>query len=229
MPVQEIFPAIPLSERIEFHIDRRKAAIIASGMLLGSLAIALPPAVRLSLFASGAEAGAAAIALAGASALLASGLYLFMRVILWRGPALVIDGFGIHDRRSGDIMTPWSCIHDIRVLDMRGNHIGIDLGASQPAPANCGAWAFPAALLGNRAGTLTVIDTFFLRSPTGNRVLDFVMPMTALMPFDFSETPVSAETLAEDDGIARRRVFARWCFVIAVGVIPAVAALSILR
>lgn len=229
MSAQEMYPATPLNDRIEFRVDRRKAAVIATGMMLGSLVIALPPAAHRSLFASGPEAGAAAIALAGAAALLASGLYLFMRTMLWRGPAIVIDGFGIHDRRTGAVMTPWSCVHDIRVLDVHGNHIAIDLGGMRPAPTERRFPVLSAMLRNNRTGSLDVIDTYFLHSPTGNRVLDFVMPMTALTPLDFSETPVSAETLAEDDGIARRRGLARWCFVFAVGVIPGAAALSILH
>jgi hypothetical protein len=227
MSVQETYPAVPFNDRIEIHVDRRKAAIIAAALIAVGLAIALPPAAHQSLSASGAEAAAATIALTGAAALFAAGLHIFMRTTLWRGPAVVIDGFGIHDRRSGAIMMPWSAVRDIRVLDRHGNHIGIDLENSRTAPTERSFPALPVAWRRDHAGSLTVIDTFLLRSPTGNRVLDFVMPMTALTPLDLSETPVSAETLAEDAGIARRRVLTLWCFVIAAGVIPAVAAVSI--
>lgn len=214
--------------RVEFNIDRRKATAMSSGLILAGILIALPPAVHHSIFASGPEASAAAIALAGATALIATGLYLLMRTVLWQGPAIVIDAFGIHDRRAGAIMTPWSCVHDVRILDRHGHHIGIDLGTAPTMPPKSRS-AWPLAALRRRpAESLTVIDTFFLRSATGNRVLDFVMPLTALTPIDLSDTPVSHETLSADARIARRRTGLVCFFTLIAGLIPCVAALSII-
>lgn len=229
MSAHNAYSAAPFNGRIELHIDRRKAVVLATGLMLGGFAIAFPPATRQSMFASGLEAGAGAIALAGAMVLLATGFFILIRISLWRGPAIVIDGFGIHDRRSGAVMTPWSCVHDIRVLDRHGGQIGIDLGATPSMPSKRRSPRLWPAQSSDRPGSLAVIDTFFLRSPTGNRILDFVLPMTALTPFDFSETPVSAETLADDAGIARRRTYALWCYIIAACVVPGVAALSIVN
>ncbi len=75
---------------------------------------------------------------------------------------------------------------------------------------------------------LTVIDTFFLRSQTGNRLLDFIMPLTAMSPLDMSETPVSADTLAADARLARFRIVGLALFIVAAGVVPAIAAATLL-
>jgi len=214
--------------RVEFNIDRRKASAISTGLILAGILIALPPAAHRSIFASGTEASAATVAFAGAALLISTGIYLLMRTALWHGPAIVIDAFGIHDRRSGAIMTPWSCVHDVRILDRHGQHIGIDLGGAPSLPPK-GKLPWPlTALNRHQTESLTIIDTFFLKSVTGNRILDFIMPLTALTPIDLSDTPVSPETLSADARIARKRASMIWVFVLVAGLIPGIAALSII-
>lgn len=207
--------------RIEFHFDRLKAVVIGTSAILAGISIALPPAARRAFEGAPLEMGAASVALAGATTLVAVGLYILMRILLWRGPAVVIDNHGIHDRRTGAVMTPWSSIHDIRVLDRHGHHIGIDTLAS----GNAADPRLPALLRRRHAEPLTVIDTFFLRSKTGNRILDFVMPLTALTPLDMSETPVSEKSLSADATFARNRLLSVSCFVAVAGLLPAAAAI----
>jgi len=207
--------------RIEFHFDRLKAVAIGACAILAGISIALPPAARRAFEGAPLEIGAATVALAGATTLVAVGLYILMRILLWRGPAVVIDNHGIHDRRTGSAMTPWSSIHDIRILDRHGLHIGIDTLASGTAIAS----RLPALLHRRHAEPITVIDTFFLRSKTGNRILDFVLPLTALTPLDMSETPVSEKSLSADAAFARNRILSVSCFVAVAGLLPAAAAI----
>jgi hypothetical protein len=217
--------AVPFLPRIEFHIHRAKAAAVGGAAIAAGILIASPPTAGQSLQGTPLEVCAATVALAGATALVACGLFVLMRILLWRGPAVVIDGFGIHDRRTGPTMTPWSRVQDIRVLDRHGKHIGIDTAPVPAAPAGrAHCWPL-SALRRHHAEPLTVIDTFFLRTATGNRVLDFVMPLTALTPIDLSDTPVSEQTLSADAALARQRLLALLGFIVAAGVIPAAAAL----
>jgi hypothetical protein len=219
-----------LFPRVEFHVNRLKAIIMGGGAIGLGILFAFPPAAHRSLQGSTTDVFAAIVALTGAAALIAIGLYILMRMLLWRGPAVVIDGHGIHDRRAGPVMTPWTRVHDVRVLDRHGHHIGIDTLDSLSETV------FPVrrrlsrilSQVGLRhAEPVTVIDTFFLRSITGNRVLDFVMPVTALTPIDLSETPVSAKTLAADAAYARNRALSLLCFTAIAGIAPAVAAIAI--
>lgn len=221
----------PLLPRVEFQVDRLKALAIGGGAIVAGLLIAYPPAAHRSLLGSSLDTFAASIALAGAAALVAAGLYILLRTLPWRGPAVVIDGFGIHDRRAGPVATPWTRVHDVRVLDRHGHHIGIDTHGNRttspvPAPASL---AGPMSRTGFRhAEPITVIDTFFLRTITGNRVLDFIMPLTAMTPIDLSETPVSEASLAADAAFTRSRMFSLLAFVLAAGIVPASASILLL-
>jgi len=218
----------PLFPRVEFHVNRLKAATVGGGAVVAGVLIAYPPAVHQSLQGSATDVCAAMIALPGATALVAVGLHILMRMLLWRGPAVVIDGYGIHDRRAGAVMTPWTRVHDIRVLDLHGHHIGIDtLGdlTESPIPTPHSPPRLLSAIGFRHAEPVTVIDTFFLRSITGNRVLDFVMPLTALTPIDLSETPVSEKTLSADATFARNRMLSLLGFAVLAGILPAVAAI----
>jgi len=220
----------PFLPRIEFHVNRLKASAVGSAAIGLGILIAFPPAAHRSLYGPAMEVFAAVIALGGAAALVAIGLYILMRVLLWRGPAVVIDGHGIHDRRAGPVMTPWTRVHDIRVLDRHGHHIGIDTldGHTETSVTALRRLSRLLSLAGLRhAEPIEVIDTFFLRSITGNRVLDFVMPLTALTPIDLSETPVSEKTLAADATFARNRALSFLAFVAFAGIAPAFATLSI--
>lgn len=218
----------PLFNRVEFHIDRQRAAVVGTAAILAGGMIALPVAIRQSALPGSAEMLVAAIALSGAFALVTAGVFLFLRLLAARGAILVIDSRGIHDRRSGSALMPWSQIHDIRTLDRHGRHIGIETVV--PADLPPAALASRPTEIPNRAPVhrLTVIDTYFLRSQTGNRLLDFIMPLTAMSPLDMSETPVSAETLAADARIARFRVVGLAIFIVAAGVVPAIAAATLL-
>jgi hypothetical protein len=123
---------------------------------------------------------------------------------------------------------PWSQIYDIRTLDRHGRHIGIETiepVGMPPATPVSGSNGNPESSPGHR---LTVIDTYFLRSQTGNRLLDFIMPLTAMSPLDMSETPVGADTLAADARIARFRAVGLALFIFAAGVVPAIAATTLL-
>ena len=220
----------PLLPRIEFHVDRLKAMAVGGGTIGAGMMIAFPPTVHQSLQGSAIDVYAALVALAGATALIATGLYILMRVLLWRGPAVVIDGYGIHDRRAGAVMTPWTRVHDVRILDRHGHHIGIDTldGLAETGFPACRRPSRLSLLIGLRhAEPVTVIDTFFLRSVTGNRVLDFVMPLTALTPIDLSETPISEKTLSADATFARNRACLLAGFVVTACILPAIAAFRI--
>jgi len=214
----------PLLPRVEFHVNRLKAVSVGGCAIALGMLIAYPPAAHQALRGTPQEICTAVVALSGATALVGFGLYILMRLLLWRGPAVVIDGHGVHDRRTGSIMLPWSCIHDIRPLDRHGGrerHIGIDTHAARKASG-------PLARLGLRhSEPVAIIGTFFLRSVTGNPVLDFVMPLTAMTPIDMSETPVSERTLSADAAFARNRFAFMLGFAVAAGFIPAVASFLI--
>jgi hypothetical protein len=107
--------------RVEFHVDRVKAIVIALSSILFGLVLAVPPSMHTASVASGSAVVSAFVALGGAVVLVAVGIYLLLRVAMWRGPAVVIDAFGIHDRRAGAVMTPWSTIQDLRFLDPHGH------------------------------------------------------------------------------------------------------------
>ncbi len=217
----------PLFHRVEFHPDRRKAAAVGIGAVIAGGLIAYP-ATRHIPVQGLAEMLAAAVALVGAAVLIGLGAYILLRLLLWQGAAIIIDSRGILDRRTGDPVMPWSDIHDIRVLDRHGHHIAIETFATPPEqPVANQGWQ-QACSCPSQAKRLTVIDTFFLRSVTGNRVLDFVMPLTAMAPIDMSEIPVSEGTLSADVRLARSRNAAVVLFILAAGVIPAIAAATLL-
>ncbi len=215
----------PLIHRVEFHPDRRKAAVLGSAAMVTGILIAYPATAQQISVQGLAETVAAAVALVGATVLIGMGAYLFLRLLLWRGAAVVIDSRGIQDRRAGGAVMPWSAIHDIRVLDRHGHHIAIETLAESIEERTAPNVPLPRPA---RAHRTTVIDTFFLRSITGNPLLDFVMPLTAMAPIDMSETPVSEDTLAADARQARLRSAAIALFILGAGIVPAIAAATLL-
>lgn len=217
----------PFGQRIEFHFDRVKLGAIGGGSTTAGILAACALASRVQLDAASPGFFAVAVGLVGAAVLSIAGLSMLMHAISWRGPAVVIDRHGIHDRRSGAVMTPWSSVHDIRMLDRHGRHIGIDTSAAVP-PGERLARRLRCLLGREHAEAVTVIDTYFLRSPTGSRVLDFVMPITALTPADFSETPVSEQTLSADAAFARGRLAVLYGFLLSAAALPALATALIL-
>ena len=215
------FGAVPF-EKVEFHIDGRRAAgIAASAMLAGGL-IAFPAFTRWPLIDEPVAVLAAVVAFGGGTILIAAGLFVALRLLLRRGAVVVIDVDGIHDRRRTAAPLPWSRINDIRMLDRHGRHIGIETCDENGDKA--GGWP-KIGQYGAPPRHVTVIDTFFLRAASGNRFLDFILPITALAPIDMSDTPVSAEVLSADARISRRRLAADSLFVAAAAIVPGTAAI----
>jgi hypothetical protein len=200
-------------EKVEFHIDRRKATGVAAAAILAGGLIAAPALAQWHLIDDAGKLLAAIVALGGAAMLIAAGFLVTLRLLLRRGAVVTIDTHGIHDRRTSDGPLPWSRIHDIRVLDRRGHHIGIEtLEEPRDDSGKC-----------VQPRPVTVIDTFFLRAASGDRLLDFMLPITALAPIDMSETPVDADTLSTDARLAHRRMAAVSLFIVAAAVVPGVA------
>lgn len=211
----------PPFNKVEFHVDRKRAAGVGAAAIAAGVLIAYPALAHRTPFDGTGELLAAGLALVGASSLIAAGTFVLLRLLLRRGAVVVIDTNGIHDRRTDAALLPWSRIHDIRVLDRHGNHIGVEtLDDAGEATAGCSRSAPSHA----HAMPVTVIDTFFLRSNSGNRILDFIVPITAVAPIDMSETPVSEETLSADARLSWRRKAAVVIFVAVAAVAPAVAA-----
>lgn len=215
MSVASLGFAMPPLEKVEFHVDRRRAAGVAVTAILAGGLIASPALMQWHLIDEAGKLMAAVVALGGATVMVMAGVFISVRLLLRRDALVVIDADGIHDRRTSGAPLPWSRIHDIRVLDRHGHHIGIET-RDEHGDGTCS---------GERPGPITVIDTFFLRAASGNRFLDFILPITALAPIDMSETPVSADTLSADARISRRRVAAVSLFITAVAAGPGAAAL----
>ena len=215
------FGAVPF-EKVEFHIDRRRAAGVAASATLAGALIASPALTRWPLIGEPAEELAAVVAFGGGAILIAAGVFVVLRLLLRRGAVVVIDTDGIHDRRRTDAPLPWSRINDIRVLDRHGRHIGIE--TRDDTCDKAGGWP-KIGQYGAPRRHVTVIDTFFLRAASGNRFLDFILPITALAPIDMSETPVSADILSADARLSRRRLAAVFLFVAMAAVIPGTAAI----
>lgn len=199
---------VPPFDRVEFHADRMRAALVATAALLAGAAFSAPALTHWSSIGNVGELFAAAMGICGGCALLGAGVSLMLQLLLRRGPIVVIDTNGIHDRRTGSGPLPWSHIQDIRPLDRDGRHIGIETCDETSGP---------------HCRQITVIDTFFLRAANGNRALDFILPITAMAPIDMSETPLSAATLAADRRLARRRILANSLFVVATVLAPGAA------
>jgi hypothetical protein len=225
MAMADIGFGMPLFDKVEFFFDRRRAMGIAAAAIGAGGLIAYPVATNPSPASEFPALLATGVALTGSVMLLTIGLTLLLRLLLHQGAALVIDAHGIHDRRTGAPMLPWTLVHDIRVLDRHGRLIGIETrGPANYAPVQRGHWLASALRL-PRAQPITVIDTFFLQSRSGNRILDFVVPITAMTPIDLSETPVSEETLSADAQLSRHRMIAVALFIVASAIVPAAAAI----
>jgi hypothetical protein len=218
---------MPLFEKVEFFFDKWRAVGVAAAAIGAGGLIAYPVATNPCPAPEFPALLATGIALTGSVMLLTVGLTLLLRLFLHQGAALVIDAHGIHDRRTGAPMLPWTQIHDIRVLDRHGRLIGIETrsGISDALPRARLHWLPRALRLPYATATTTVIDTFFLQSRSGNRILDFVVPITAMTPIDLSETPVSEETLSADAQLSRRRMISVALFIVSAAIVPAAAAI----
>lgn len=192
----------PVIDRVAFHVDRLRV----SGVVLALFGLAA--LFAYAVVAHPASGGgsmhliARALTTVGAITLMATAIVLCASHLFQRGPVVTIDERGVQDRRIGGYILPWHHIQDIRFLDDTGGRIGIDVDATTVLPAR---HAPLRALLRIRPNNpMPVIDTFFLQSICGNRMLDFLIPMTAFAHIDFVETPVSPEALRMDARIARQ-------------------------
>lgn len=191
------FATPPLS-RATYRFDRRR---VLAYMLFAALPAAimtfaaLDPAQRDDSLA---DLIAITVASAGAVLLLATTIRLGLPMLLWRGPVLSIDAFGILDRRLLPFALPWRVVKDVRSLDADGYRIAIEIDPTasfQPADfvARRPRWVFASS-----PHSITVVDTFFLRTASGHRLLDILMPVTAFAPLDLNELPVTEKTRAAD-------------------------------
>lgn len=194
-------PIGPVIDRVTFHIDRLR--VIGAILALSGLAAIFVFTIATP---AGATAGpmhaiARTLSTAGAIALVSTAIVLCFSHLFRRGPVVTIDERGVQDRRIGGFILPWQHIQDVRFLDDTGGRIGIEVNATTVLPIKRSPLQI---LLPPRSNhPMPVIDTFFLRSICGDRMLDFLIPMTAFAHVDLVETPVSPEALRQDARIAR--------------------------
>jgi hypothetical protein len=213
--------ASPVIDRVAFHVDRLRvsgAILTLSGLAaLFAYAVVANPASG----AGSMDLIARLLTTVGAIALISTALVLCISHLFRRGPIVTIDERGVQDRRIGGYILPWQHIQDVRFLDDTGGRIGIDVDATTVLPARRAPLR---ALLRLRpSNPMPVIDTFFLRSICGNRMLDFLIPMTAFADIDLVETPVSPEAMRMDARIARQHEHRIAAFATVAILLPALA------
>ncbi len=213
--------ATPLIDRVAFHIDRLRVIGTVTG-LFGLAALFAYSVVAHPASGTGSiELIARLLTGTGVIVLISTATVVGIRNLFWRGPVVTIDERGVHDRRIGAHILPWHHIQDIRFLDESGGRIGIDVDATTALPSRHSPLV--AALRLRRRNTMPIIDTFFLRSICGNRMLDFLIPMTAFAHIDLAETPICPEALRRDAQSARRHGHRIAAFAIIAILLPAVA------
>ncbi len=194
-------PIGPVIDRVTFHIDRLRVI----GAILGLSGLAalfvFTVATPAGSAAGPADAIARALTTTGAIALVSTAIVLCFSHLFRRGPVVTIDERGVQDRRIGGFILPWHHIQDVRFLDDTGGRIGIEVNATTVLPVKRSP--FQVLLPAKSNHPMPIIDTFFLRSVCGNRMLDFLIPATAFAHVDLVETPVSPEALRQDARIAR--------------------------
>lgn len=213
--------AYPVIDRVAFHVDRLRvsgAVLTLSGLaaLFAYTVVAHPVSGNGSM-----DLIARLLTTVGAIALISTAFVLCVSHLFRRGPVVTIDERGVQDRRIGGYILPWHLIQDIRFLDDAGGRIGIDVDATTVLPAR--RPLLPALLHRRTGNPMPIIDTFFLRSICGNRMLDFLIPLTAFADIDLVETPVSPEALRQDAQIARRHDYRIAAFATIAVLLPALA------
>lgn len=213
--------ASPVIDRVAFHVDRLRVGGVI--LTLSGLAILFAYTV-IAHPASGAgsmDLIARLLTAVGAIALTSTATVLCISHLFRRGPVVTIDERGVQDRRIGGYILPWHHIQDVRFLDDAGGRIGIDVDATTVLPDR--RTPLRALLRIRPSNPMPVIDTFFLRSICGNRMLDFLIPMTAFAHIDLVETPVSPEALRMDARIARQHEHRIFAFATVAILLPALA------
>lgn len=214
--------SFPFFDRVDIFVDRGRlvACGAAAALLIAGLIFGL---AHLFPFSSLDYRVAASIVLTGIVMLSAKILAHCYRVPRWWTPVLTVDSHGVTDRRLGPEAIPWERIRDIRLLDDWGYRITLDIHAipsckseSRNLPARSAA---PGADAAN-----PVIDTFFLRTPTGNRVMDIVMPMTMFAPIDFTLAVPTQDVLDADRAASRAGRQAHASFALFAIILPICAA-----
>lgn len=176
--------------------------------------------------ASGFSAAATSIAAIGAFLSALGAALLYNRYIARHGPVIVIDADGIRDHRVAAQPIPWMFVSDLRPLDSWGFRVAVQFDA-MAIPANDNTHRSSPWWRRSERDSL-IIDTFFLRSRTGNRLLDLLLPMTEMAPIDFTEQSSGPQAIAEDARKSRR-----WCCVAALYVafaliLPTMASASLM-
>ena len=190
--------ATPSFSRVTYRFDQRRvlACMLFAALLAAAMTFAaLDPAQRHN---GPVDLIAMSVATAGAVILLAIAVGMGLPMLLWRGPVVSIDAFGILDRRIFPFALPWHVVKDVRTLDADGYRIAVEIDPTASfRPADFvprrSRW-----MLASSPGLTPVVDTFFLRTASGNRLLDILMPVTAFAPLDLNELPVSEETRVAD-------------------------------
>ncbi len=194
-------PIGPVIDRVTFHIDRLR--VVGAILALSGLAaiFVFTVATPAGAAAGPMDAIARALSTAGAIALVSTAIVLCFSHLFRRGPVVTIDERGVQDRRIGGFIVPWQYIQDVRFLDDTGGRIGIEVNATTVLPIKRSPLHVLLPAKSNHP--MPVIDTFFLRSICGDRMLDFLIPVTAFAHVDLVGTPVSPEALRQDARIAR--------------------------
>jgi len=214
-------PIGPVIDRVTFHVDRLR--VMGAILTLAGLAalfvftVATPAASATGPM----DMIARTLSTAGAISLVSTAIVLCFSHLFRRGPVVTIDERGVQDRRIGRFILPWHHIQDVRFLDDTGGRIGIEINATTVLPVKRTPLQilFPA----RSDHPMPVIDTFFLRSICGNRMLDFLIPVTAFAHVDLVETPVSPEALRQDARIARLHDVRIAAFATVAVLLPALA------
>lgn len=194
-------PIGPAIDRVTFHIDRLR--VIGAIVALSGLAaiFVFTVATPTGTAAGPADVIARMLSIAGAISLISTAIVLCFSHLFRRGPIVTIDERGVQDRRIGGFILPWQHIQDVRFLDDNGGRIGIEVNATTVLPIKRSP--LQKLLPTNSIHPMPVIDTFFLRSICGDRMLDFLIPVSAFAHVDMVETPVCPEALRQDARIAR--------------------------
>lgn len=214
-------PLGPVIDRVTFHVDRLRVCSVI--LALSGLAALFAYAVVAHPAASAGSIDliAQALTVVGAIALMATAAVLCFSHLFRRGPVVTIDERGVQDRRIGGYILPWHHIRDVRFLDDTGGRIGIDVNATTALPATHRPFRKVLPIWPNNP--MPVIDTFFLRSICGNRMLDFLIPVTAFADIDLVETPISPEAQRRDARSARLHEYRIAVFGTVAVLLPAIA------
>ncbi|MCG8546632.1 MAG: hypothetical protein MJE12_20730 [Alphaproteobacteria bacterium] len=209
--------------RVEFHVNRVTAGAcvltaLALAVAWGYLAFAAPAPLHGIV-----DAAAMGAAIIGALLLLCAAFHIARRYVVTGGAIVAIDERGILDRRLSPYVLPWSHIRDIRLLDRHGYQVGIEIDPLTLMAPRRRSTAYRSATQSAGSGRVAIISTAFLQSAFRDRAMGFLMPLTAISPIDFNETPVSEATQRADEHRVLRQRRCAITFGVLAFVMPAVA------